>query len=86
MSIRSLNDNTNYLLRQAVLTQTYLTVEALLSMLENFQAAENAYDQQFELTKDLSEIGHLSESLLSEDKLKEILRVIGSPLTSFYAY
>ncbi len=58
--------------------QLKLTLENTLSYLEMFEQELKQYDALFMYHRDLSEIGHLTESLVSRNELSTFLSSINS--------
>jgi hypothetical protein len=85
-TVRGLHRDVDALMRNNILMNTYLLIESSLSMLEHFKAKEDIYHQQFQLTRDLAEIGHVTEDLIKSEKLESLLQSVGSPLTPLYVY
>jgi hypothetical protein len=66
--------------------KAFVLIESALSLFESYKQQEIEFENQFTLTKNLAEIGHVSESLVSLDELISILQKIGSTLTTEYIY
>lgn len=66
--------------------QGYMLVESILSLFETYKSEERFFERTFKLTRDLAEIGHVTEDLISSTQLRNILKDINSPLTPSYIY
>jgi len=62
------------------------TVEATLSAMEFHCLQAQIFEGQYLHLRDWAEAGHLTESLISEEKLHDILRTMQSPLQPRYLY
>ncbi len=66
--------------------QIKTSLENTLSFLEVYDYEESKYEAMFKYQRDLSEIGHLTESLIPRNKLIRLLNSIHSDLTPEYLY
>ena len=72
--------------RKLIHTQSSVMIEAMLSLFEYYKTQEDRYDNMHRLTRDLAEIGHVTEDLIGQTRLRAILKEINSPLTVSYIY
>ena len=49
--------------------QCYITIESVLSLLESYKRKEELFERDFKLTRNLAEIGHVTEDLISTTQL-----------------
>ncbi len=66
--------------------QLKITIENALSYLEVFESEMQRYESIFKYHRDLSEIGHLTESLLPRNNLSAVLNLIHVDLPIDYLY
>ncbi|ELT90336.1 hypothetical protein CAPTEDRAFT_187647 [Capitella teleta] len=64
----------------------YDVAEAILSAMEFYQAQEDAFERNYLHHREMAEIGHLTEGLIDEETLQEVLHRIHSPLPASYFY
>ena len=72
--------------KQMALSSSYMMIETILSLLEFLKTQEDNYETSFHLVREFAEVGHVTENLVSEAKLRMILREINSPLPTSYIY
>ena len=72
--------------KQMALSSSFMMIETILSLLEFLKTQEENYESSFHLVRDFAEVGHVTENLVSEPKLRMILREINSPLPTSYIY
>lgn len=72
--------------KQLALSSSYMMIETILSLLEFLKTQEDNYETSFRLVREFAEVGHVTENLVSEPKLRMILREINSPLPTSYIY
>lgn len=64
----------------------YDVAEAILSAMEFYQTQEDAFERNYLHHREMAEIGHLTEGLIDEETLQEVLHRIHSPLPASYFY
>jgi hypothetical protein len=67
-------------------SQCYIAIESVLSLLESYRQREDLFERDFQLTRNLAEIGHVTEDLISPQQLESTLLRINSPLSAEYVY
>lgn len=72
--------------KSRILTKGYLVIEAILSLFEFHKTQETLFDKAYQLTRDLAEVGHVTEDLVGPILLNSILKEINSPLHTSYIY
>ncbi len=58
--------------------QVKVSLESVLSFLEAFEYEASKYEQLYRYQRDLTEVGHLTESLISRSRLSKLLHAIHS--------
>ncbi|ELU05389.1 hypothetical protein CAPTEDRAFT_210065, partial [Capitella teleta] len=84
--IENLGEDITEVSRGLALSQGYLVCEAILSLFEFHKANEVNFHRDYQLQRDLAEIGHVTEDLIAVSELRELLQDLNSPLDVSYIY
>jgi hypothetical protein len=84
--MQQLESNVTTVDHALIRVEVHNVIEALLSLLEHWKTQEQLFVAKHAHTRDLAEIGHLTENLISVKQLQEILSQIRSPLSVTFAY
>ncbi|ELU11192.1 hypothetical protein CAPTEDRAFT_208738 [Capitella teleta] len=84
--MRELAGNITEMEKRVVLVEVHNVIEAILSALEFWKTQEEIFDVKYTHTRDLTEVGHLTESLVQAPQLKDILSKVKSPLSVSFIY
>lgn len=84
--MRELVGNITETEKQVVRVEVHNVIEAILSALEFWKTQEEIFDVKYTHTRDLTEVGHLTESLVPAPQLEDILSKVKSPLSVSFVY